>query len=260
MSHATRQARRALLAAAVVVAVPAAGGAQTADDSLAYRPLAEREQLEQLAARLAKAEAAQAPSATRAYVANRLKNGDFRPGDLVIVNVQGEEALSDTFTVNSDLALALPAPAVGELPLHGVLRAEAQDRVAAFVQQFVRSAVVRVRPLMRFSVQGEVANAGYHGVPADAVLADVLMAAGGTTAQADMKTLRIERNGKPVLKGKTIHRLIAEGKTVDETLLRGGETIAVGRKPQGTFTESLRLVSIVVSIAGGLYGLSRAVR
>lgn len=258
MSHITRQAWRIVLAAAI--ALPVSAAAQSADDSLAYRPLAEREELQQLVARLEKAEAGKAPSAARAYAANRLKNGDFRPGDLVIVSVQGEEALSDTFTVTPDLTLVLPAPAVGELPLHGVLRAEAQDRVAAFVQQFVRTAVVRVRPLMRFSVQGEVAKAGYHGVPADAVLADVLMAAGGTTALADMKTLRIERNGKPILKGATVHRLIAEGRTVDETLLRGGETIAVGRKPQSSFNESLRLVSIVVSIAGGLYGLSRAVR
>jgi protein involved in polysaccharide export with SLBB domain len=229
--------------------------AQTADPVLANRPMATRAQLQSLVTELEKSQPTAAPVAVAKA---RLNEGDFRAGDLVLLEVQGEAALSDTFAVGPDRSLTLPAPAVGSMPLQGVLRAELQERASEFVAKFVRNPVVRARPLVRLSVQGEVVRAGYYGVPADALLSDALMAAGGTTAEADIKKLRIERNGTPLLEGKALERAFAESKTVDDLSLRPGDQFVVAKKKEGNFTDGLRLVWTVVSIAGGIYGLSRA--
>lgn len=240
---------------ATALAAPTDVVAQTREDSLAWRPLATREQLQEAAQRL---EQRGATSASLARIRARLKDGDFRPGDLVLLEVQGDTALTDTFTVGSQREVLLPAPAVGTLSLAGVLRAELQDRASDFVGRFIRNPVVRAKPLLRISVQGEVENAGYYPVSPDAVLADALMAAGGTTELANMKTLRIERNGRPILRGSALQRAIAEGRTLDEVNLRGGDVITVDRRNITPWSEGLRVMALVVSIAGGLYGLSRA--
>lgn len=247
--------RRASLCAAwlalAVAALPASAQAPLGNGDEAYRPLADRSTLQELVSRLGTA-------APAAVARARLRDGDFKPGDLVLIEVQGEETLTDTFTVASDRTLLLPAPIVGTLSLKGVLRTELQDTVATFVNQYVKNAVVRARPLLRIAVQGELVKPGYYYVPADAVLADALMAAGGTRPEANMKTLRIERDGKPILRGNALQHALSQGLTLDQANLRGGEVIAVDRRPNSSWTEGLRLVSIVVSIAGGLYGLSRA--
>ncbi|HSA54662.1 MAG TPA: SLBB domain-containing protein [Gemmatimonadaceae bacterium] len=229
------------------------GAAQTPkpDGAAAYRPLAERGALERVVADLGTA-------APAAVARTRLRDGDFRPGDFLLLEVQGEEALTDTFTVAPDLTVLLPPPIVGALPLKGVLRSELQDHAATFVRRFVRDAVVRARPLMRLSVQGELVRPGFYHVPADAALGEALMAAGGTRPEANLKTLRIERDGKPIMSNVMLQRAIEQGLTLDQVQLRGGEVIAVDRKPNVTWVDGLRVLSLVVSISVGLYGLSRA--
>jgi protein involved in polysaccharide export with SLBB domain len=230
-------------------------GAQATDPVLAHRPLATREQLQALVASLEKTQPTAAPLA---IAKARLSDGDFRPGDMVLLEVQGEAALSDTFSVGPDRSVSLPAPAVGTMPLQGVLKSELQEKATEFIGKFVRNPVVRARPLVRLSVQGEVVRAGYYGIPADALLTDALMAAGGTTAEADIKKLRIERDGKPLLEGKALERAFAQSQTVDDLALRPGDQFVVAKRKEGNFTDGLRLVWTVVSIAGGIYGLSRA--
>jgi hypothetical protein len=73
-----------------------------------------------------------------------------------------------------------------------------------------------------------------------------------------MNSLRVEREGRRILSGTTLQRAIADGVTLDQASLRGGEVIAVDRRSNVTWTDGLRLVSVMVSIAVGLYGLSRA--
>jgi protein involved in polysaccharide export with SLBB domain len=225
-------------------------------DSVAERPLATRQQLEAFALRLERAE--RADSGLVARVRTRLLEGDFRPGDLVLLEVQGESTLSDTFAVGPDRTLQLPSPTVGRMSLAGVLRSELERHSTEYVRRFVRNAVVRARPLVRLSIQGEVERSGIIPVPADAVLADALMAAGGTTVNADMNRARIERDGRTIWRGRELRRALASGRTLDDAMLRDGDEIIVARRRQGDVQGGLRFVWIVVSIAGGIYGLSRA--
>src|SRR5256885_11218817 len=108
----------------------------------------------------------------------RLSDGEFRRGDRIALDVQGEQALTDTFIVGSNAELMLPAPTVGSMSLKGVLRSELQKKMTEYIGRFRNNAIVRAEPLLRLSVQGEVAKAGIYGVPADGQRTDALNAGG----------------------------------------------------------------------------------
>lgn len=222
------------------------------------RALATRAELTTEAKRLEASAARNAETASLlARARARLAEGDFRPGDLILLDVQDEPTLSDTFAVDGNRELRLPAPTVGTLSLVGVLRSEAPEKVTEYIGRFVQAPVVKVSPLIRLTIQGEVVRAGVYGVPADAVLADALMASGGATAQADFKKVRVERDGRTIMDARTLSQALADGRTIDAALLKNGDRLVIARRPDG-FRENLRFVWIVVSLAGGVYGLSRA--
>ena len=234
---------RLVEAAALVALLPAGLAAQ--DNKTADRPLATRDELQS-------ALQSSGASEVAARIKVRLAEGDFRRGDRIALTVQGEEALTDTFVVGSGAELILPAPTTGSLSLKGVLRSELQPKLAEYVGRFRNNPVVRAQPLLRLSIQGEVAKGGIYAVPADAQLADALMAAGGTTQFAKANQVTIERNGKAFWKGSAFDT------DIDVLGLKDGDQIVVGSKRPGG-TDTLRITALIVSIAGGLYGLSRAI-
>jgi protein involved in polysaccharide export with SLBB domain len=231
------------LVAALLGVFPIALAAQ--DGKVADRPLATREELQAAMDR-------DRGSDVAARINMRLTQGDFKRGDRIALMVQGEEALTDTFTVSGNSELILPPPTTGSLSLKGVLRAELEPKVTEYINKFRNNAVVRAQPLLRLSVQGEVAKGGIYAVPADAQLADALMAAGGTTQYAKTNKVTIERNGRPIWQGSAFDT------DIDDLRLQDGDQITVGgNRPSGN--DNLRTFALLVSIAGGLYGLSRAI-
>ena len=252
--------RSTILCLAVVagIAIPAVRGAaqQQSDTDLVDRPLATRSALEALAQRLGSGGSNQD---LLARVRTRLTEGDFQPGDRIRLEVQGEPALTDTFAVEPDRSLRLPPPTVGSLPLKGVLRSEIEPALVEYVKRFLQPpVVVRARPLVRLSVQGEVNHPGIYAVPADAPLGDVLMAAGGTTPSSNFKKLRVERDGKQIWNAQEFQRALAQGTSIDAARLHEGDQIVIGRRNDRGIGENLNFLWVVVSLAGGVYGLSRA--
>src|SRR3954469_6187241 len=223
-------------------ALPAVARAQ--DTKSADRPLASREELQAAMDR-------DRGSDVAARIRTRLTDGDFRRGDRLALMVQGEPALTDTFTVGSGGELMLPPPTVGSMSLKGVLRSELQDKMTEYVGRFRTNAVVRAQPLLRLSIQGEVTKAGIYAVPADAQIADALMAAGGTTQFAKPNNVTIERNGKAFWKGSAFDT------DLDALALRDGDQIVVDSKRPGKGVDNLRIAALLVSMAAGLYGLSK---
>jgi protein involved in polysaccharide export with SLBB domain len=213
---------------------------------VADRPLATREELQ---AALQGAGA----SNVAVRIKTRLTEGDFRRGDRIALMVQAESTLTDTFTVSSGPELILPPPTVGSLSLKGVLRSELESKLSEYVGRFRTNAVVRAQPLLRLSIQGEVTRGGIYAVPADAQIADALMAAGGTTQFAKANKVTIERNGDAIWEGSAFDT------DLDTIGLRDGDQIVVGSSRPGRGTDNLRMAALLISIAGGLYGLSRAI-
>ena len=250
--------RMAIVAVVIAfAAIPATSLAQLQPvDTTAARPLATRSSLENLVSQMSgKTDAASMAIVQQAKT--RLQDGDFRPRDLIILEVEGEPTLTDTFTVGADRSLELPSPTTGKLELRGVLRSELEPTMITYVRRFVRDARVRAQPMVRIWVQGEVARPGFHGVPANALLSEALMAAGGTTTEADTKKSRVERNGRKIWSAAELDAAITSSRTIDEIGLLDGDRIVFEKKRATTVEGTVRFAAILVSLLGGLYGLSR---
>jgi len=188
-------------------------------------------------------------------IQRRLTEGDFRQGDRVLLSVQGEPALTDTFTVTPSIELMLPD--VGPISMRGVLRSEVGEYMSREVARYLRAPVVQAHALVSMTVVGEVARAGVHWVNSDALVTDVLTAAGGGTRDAKINEMRIERRGVPVLNEKAMQNAIASMATLDDAgLLPGDQLIVPSRSGSSTY-EIVRTVSIILTIPLTIYALTQ---
>jgi polysaccharide export outer membrane protein len=228
-----------------LLAVPSLAAGQSGDGA---NPLGLGATRQALVARAERLEAARSAGAAReaAGIRIRLARGDFRVGDRILVVVEGESALSDTFVVEPGRQLTLPA--IGAVPLEGVLRAELQPYLTRRLAQNLRDPDVRTTAFVRLSIQGAVARPGYYGVPAAALLSDALMAAGGTMQEANMAKLRIERDGTAIWEGKALQQAIAEGRTLDDAGLVAGDQYVVPRRGATSTGDVLRFGGYLLTI------------
>jgi polysaccharide export outer membrane protein len=201
------------------------------------------------------ARAALADAREAAAIRTRLARGDFRVGDRILLTVEGEKELSDTFTVGHGGQLTLPL--IGNVPLEGVLRSELHDYLTRRLAQNLRDPDVQTRAFVRLSIQGAVTHPGYYGVPADALLSDAFMAAGGTAPEANVTKLRIERDGKAIWAGKALQQAIAEGRTLDGAGLVAGDQIIVPKRGGTTAGEVMRFGTVLLGIPITIYTLTK---
>jgi hypothetical protein len=177
----------------------------------------------------------------------RLTDGDFRVGDRITIEVEGEPGLPDTVSVESGPKIVLPV--FGDIPLHGVLRSEIEDHLTQSLARFITAPVVRANGHIRISVQGEVARPGFFTMPAEMLLGEALMVAGGPTPQSNVDQIRIERGIEIVLDGDALQEAIRGGLTLDQLNLQAGDQIVV---PQEQATGWLGTVGLVTGIVGSL--------
>jgi protein involved in polysaccharide export with SLBB domain len=167
----------------------------------------------------------------------------FQVGDRIFLHVEGDSALSDTFTVVAGPALRLPN--IGEVSLAGVRRGDIEAHLTRELGRYINDAVLQARALIRVSVVGEVTRPGYYAVPIDLVLTDALMLAGGTTKDARVDRLHILRGNSSVWSGDALQTAIARGATLDELGIRAGDRIQVPRK--GDPESKWRIVGMIVT-------------
>jgi len=177
--------------------------------------------------------------------------GEFQPGDLVLLRVEAESLLTDTFAVEAGPLLRLPQ--IGPVSLEGVKRTELQAHMAKELGRYFRNPMVDARSLVRLSVLGEVDRPGFYDLRGDASVTSAIMAAGGPTRDARMDAIRIERGDRKVAEGDRLHSMLSGGQTVDQMQLRPGDKIVVPRRRDN---ESLvRTLGVLVTIPVGIYTL-----
>jgi len=172
----------------------------------------------------------------------------FQVGDRILLLVEGDTTLTDTFTVVAGPAIDLPV--IGTVSLAGVPRAGIEDHMRGQLGRYLKNSTVHARALIRLSIQGAVTRPGFYAVPTDLVLADALMVAGGPIQEARVDRLRIKRDGSRIWDGTKLQTQIARGATLEELGLRAGDQIDV---PRARDTESS------VRIVGGLATIAIAV-
>jgi hypothetical protein len=155
----------------------------------------------------------------------RLRDGDFRVGDRIVLEVQGEPQLPDTVAVEAGPKIVLPL--FGDIGLGGVLRSEIEPHLTREFSAFIRDPVVRARGLMRLSIQGRVGAPGFYVVPAEMLVTEALMVAGGPGPASDLTKLRIERGTTTLLDGQQLQDSMRDGWTLDQLNLQAGDQIVL---------------------------------
>lgn len=185
-----------------------------------------------------------------ATIEQRLRLGDFRPGDMVSLDVRGREEYTGNFPVQPDQTLRLPG--VDPISLSGVLYSEATDVIRDGLSTVLRNPVVELTFQMRLAVTGQVGAPGFYDVPGTLLLSDVLSLAEGPTQNADLERVEIRRDGETIRTGED---LVTGGFTLDDLGLRSGDVVRVPSE-RDTF-HLLRSVSIVLGALVSVFALTR---
>ena len=191
-----------------------------------------------------------------APLAAQSRNGNVvQVGDRLLLQVVGEQQLSDTFTVGEGPSITLPD--IGAVPLAGIRRADVELYLRQQLAKYLKHPEVRARVLIRLSILGEVEHPGFYAVPADLVLADAMMRAGGPTREAAMPKMRIERDGRVVWEGGRLQRALGENLTIDQLDLHGGDRVVVPVIEHHSTEGILRIVTLLVTIPAAIYGIKQ---
>ncbi len=184
----------------------------------------------------------------------RLTLGDFQVGDRILLSVDNQPALSDTFLVDQGPVLTLAT--IGDVPLRGVLRSELKTHLTEYLGRFLRDPIVRARGLVRISIMGAVGRPGFYTFPGEAILTEVIMAAGGPAGNANIDAIRVERGDSRVWEGDRLQQAMIEGRTLDQLNVRAGDRIFI---PQGGggLGGALRTFTLLLSIPATIFALTR---
>jgi protein involved in polysaccharide export with SLBB domain len=185
----------------------------------------------------------------------RLRDGDLQPGDQVALEVEGEQALTASFVVTPRRELVLPG--MDPVSLSGVLRTELEDRLRAHVGRFLRHPVVRARAMMRVAVLGQVRTPGFYAVPAESMVSDAIMAAGGPLPTGRLESARISRGGARIWAGRGLQEAVQHGLTLDQMSLRSGDEIFIPQDPGSRTSVALRLATALPAAVLAVVGISR---
>jgi hypothetical protein len=192
---------------------------------------------------------------------NRLQHGDFQDGDRIVVQLLGSVPLagtnqmSDTITVRA--GKMLPLPRMDDLALEGVLRSELNDRLSSHLAKYLRDSTARATPLLRVAVLGQVGRPGFYYTPADVLLSDVLMLAGGPGGDANLNDMTIRRSGETIWNAQDTRTAVTDGLSLDRLHLRAGDEIYVPPNSHFNWSSVLQAGAIVASLAVTIITLSR---
>jgi protein involved in polysaccharide export with SLBB domain len=223
------------------------------------RRQASRAELEQMA-KAAEGAAQVAPdSKTRERMINdatairmRLKNGDFVPGDRILIQLLGDSLATDTFTVRGDRVLQLPN--LPDISLAGVLDSELKDHLTKEVGKYVKKPEINATSLLRLAMLGSIGHGGFITIPTDQAITDVLMATGGPGPTSDFNKTVVKRAGKVIVSPEEFQEAVRANRTVGDMSLRDGDEIFVPDKKQAqNYLQALQLFSALF----GLYFIVR---
>jgi hypothetical protein len=187
----------------------------------------------------------------------RLRDGDFQVGDRVVVGVRGDSALTDTFVVRAGQMLELPN--IPPISLKGVLRSELNQQLFREIGRYLKNPDVTSGSLVRIAVEGAVTKPGYHAVPADMLVSDVIMTfAGGPTSTADLDDMEFKRGSEVVWNAPDMRIAVREGATLDQLNIRAGDELVIGEKaPRGSRLAVVQSVGVILGLVISIYSLTR---
>jgi hypothetical protein len=196
-------------------------------------------------------------TAEAARIRARLRDGDFNTGDRVVVKVDsGVTARADTFIVREGRLVEFQG--LPPITLTGVLHAELSEYLTQQLSRYFRDPNVQAYPLLRVAIFGPVGSPGYYSLPADLLLSDAIMSAGGPGSMAKMDESVVKRGEVEVIDKREVQRALVYGYTLSQMNIRDGDAIYIGGSTQQrNWTNVLRAVSIAVGLGFTVHRITK---
>lgn len=165
----------------------------------------------------------------------RLDSGD---GISITVPLYPEFNVVGTLDAEGNLIM----PILGRISLVGLTLSEAEAKVAyelgnRFIQEQpeVFATLTLARPA-QITILGEVVRPGFYGFVAGSPITQVLQTAGGSTNDADLRSIivrRTLRDGTVLEQKVDLYSALADGKQLPPIFLQGGDTVLVSQLKPG---------------------------
>jgi hypothetical protein len=88
---------------------------------------------------------------------------------------------------------------------------------------------------------------GFYVVPANMLLSETLMMAGGPAPSSNLQELSIQRGAETVMEGQELQEALRQGLTLDQLNLQAGDQVVLPDQGTGGFFSGLGMVLGVVS-------------
>jgi polysaccharide export outer membrane protein len=120
----------------------------------------------------------------------------YQPGRALRVTIWQEPDLSGDFSIDNEGFVILPL--VERIQVSGYTKDSLESYLTSEYSNYLRAPIITVEPLIRVGVIGEVKEPGLYRVNPDSPLWDVIGLSGGPTPRANLKNIKIMRNGEIV--------------------------------------------------------------
>ena len=182
-----------------------------------------------------------------ATIKDRLDNGDFKTGDLVVVTVNtGTTAKVDTSTVRDNGMISITS--VKDMSVRGVLRSELLEKVTEHVKLYIKFPQVRVNFTTRVTMTGAVVKPGSINVSPDRQLNELVGLAGGGAPKAKLDQLEVKRGKTVILSYNDSKRALIDGKTLEQVGILPGDQVNIAEKRGFNWTAFLQATGIVTTL------------
>jgi len=189
-------------------------------------------------------------------IRERLTEGDLQVGDQLQLTVLGEAQFTGIFLIGAGRVLTLPG--IGDIPLRGVLRAEAEEYLVKELRKQIRDPQVQVQTNIRLLITGAVGKPGFYQVPADIMPTDAIMVAAGGFAQgADPNRTSVRRRGQEIWSREAFQDALLRGLTLDQLNLRTNDEILVQAKAGSPLQTIMVGLGAISSAAWLLFRVAR---
>jgi len=155
--------------------------------------------------------------------------GPFQPGRALRVTIWQEPDLSGDYSIDSNGYVILPL--IGRINVSRFSQESLESYLTNEYSNYLRSPIIMVEPLIRVGVLGEVKQPGLFRVNPDSPLWDVIDMSGGPTAKANIKGIKVIRNGKVV--SKDLLSAFENGESLSSIGIESGDQVYVppSRRP-----------------------------
>jgi polysaccharide export outer membrane protein len=171
---------------------------------------------------------------------NPLKTYYLDTGDGITINVERFVDFNTTGQIDPEGNIAIPI--VGRINLKGLTTKEVETKISKllgsqYLQQEPKVSVFLIAPRpVKITIVGEVSRPGFYNLGAGIAVNDILLVAGGSTRNADLRSIIVRRqlpNNEIIERKIDLFTPLQTGQQLPDIRFQGGDTIIVSKLQTG---------------------------